>query len=137
MALPSMPEEREYGAVQEDEQLTAGAPPSLEPSPAEADEQAMKEVEETVEEATQPQEEEQKQEQEPQSAEERTPEQPQEMQPNVWRVPPRYDRVLGTEAVKPALQAYEDMGLLWDALASSPNVDPLVRAIARSLRGEG
>jgi len=37
MALPNVPEEREYGAVQEQEQIEAMAPPLIEATPEQAD----------------------------------------------------------------------------------------------------
>ncbi len=44
MPLPSMPEEREQGAVQEQEAIEANAPPSLEATPVQMDEAALQTV---------------------------------------------------------------------------------------------
>ena len=130
MALPSAPEEREQGAVKEQEQLEATAPPSLEPTPAQADEATLEGVMETAAAAAEPV---VQPEQQGQAGQQ--PYQPVLRQPNMWRIPHRYDGVLGTQPKSPR-QATEDIGMFWDILASSPNVDPGVRAIANAIRGE-
>ena len=88
MALPKAPEEREYGAVQEDENLDATAPPPIEPTPAQADEESLGRVEETMEEAIAPQ--------DAVAQPEQQPRQPTTPRPSMWRIPHRYDTVLGT-----------------------------------------
>lgn len=121
MALPNVPEEREYGAVKEQEQIEAMAPPPIEATPEQADAASMDAAMEVV----------------AQSAPVEQPEQqaaPEQQQPNMWRIPQNYAGVLGQEH-KPVLQRQEDVGYLWDALASDPNVHPLVRSIASSLTG--
>ena len=128
MALQKVPEEREYGAVAEEEAITQAAPPSLEPSPAEADQEALAAVADVAAEAdTGGQAEQQR------GAEQQY--QPVLRQPNMWRIPHRYDRVMAPNA-KPPMQSVEDMGMFWEVLTASPNVDPSVRAIAKAILGE-
>lgn len=126
MALPKAPEEREYGAVQEDENLDATAPPPIEPTPAQADEESLGRVEETMEEAIAPQ--------DAVAQPEQQPRQPTTQRPSMWRIPHRYDTVLGTQSKKPR-QAVEDIGMFWEVLANSTSVDPSVQAIARAIMG--
>lgn len=122
MALPNVPQEREHGAVKEQEQLEAAAPPPIEATPAQMDETsldaAMAVVEQTP--VAQP-------------AQQPAPEQ-QPQQPNMWRIPQNYAGVLGQEH-KPVMQRQEDVGYLWSALAVDPNVNPMVRMIAEKLTG--
>lgn len=119
MALPKAPEEREQGAVQEQEALVAAAPPPLEETPTQADAKTMEAVDAEVAAAVPPT--------------EGAPA-PTEPQTNMWRIPARYDKVLGQEH-KSLLQQQEDIGYLWAALAVDPRVHPTVRYIAESLTG--
>jgi len=128
MALQKVPEEREYGAVAEEEAITQAAPPSLEPSPAEADQEALEAVAGVASQAAAGEQDEQQR-----GAEQQY--QPVLRQPNMWRIPHRYDRVMAPNA-KPPMQSVEDMGMYWDVLLASPNVDPTVRAIAKAIIGE-
>lgn len=128
MALQQVPEEREYGAVAEEEAITQAAPPSLEPSPAEADQAALEAVAGVATEAAAVEQAEQQRGTEQQY-------QPVLRQPNMWRIPHRYDRVMAPNA-KPPMQAVEDIGMFWEVLTASPNVDPTVRAIAKAIIGE-
>ena len=123
--LPNVPLEKQQGAVQMQDALNATAPPPLEPTPMQADEQAMQAVTQnavaqnaTVTPPAQPVD---------------TTQQPQPPQPNMWRIPTDYSGVLG--GPKSQMQSMEDYGRLWDALAADPRVDPLVRTIANSLLG--
>ena len=128
MALQQVPEEREYGAVAEEEAIAQAAPPSLEPSPAEADQTALEAVTDVAEQAVAGEQAEQQR-----GAEQQY--QPVLRQPNMWRIPHRYDRVMAPNA-KPPMQSVEDMGMFWEVLTASPNVDPSVRAIAKAILGE-
>ena len=121
MALPSVPQEKAQGAVLAEQQLAQGAPPPLEPSPAQADEQAAQAVAESVAQSApvaQPA--------------QQTPAAQQPPRPNMWRIPTDYSKVMGQNprSLPEQLQA---IGSLWGVLASDPKVDPLVRAIAESL----
>lgn len=130
MALPSVPEEREQGAVQEQEQLAASAPPALEESPAQADETAMQDIKEAVADVVSgggvvPPEQQAK-----------AAQQPPQRETNMWLLPQRYDRVLGYER-KPVIQRQEDVSQLWAALAADPRTHPVIRDIAAKLTGGG
>jgi hypothetical protein len=118
MALPSVPEEREQGAVQAQEAIEAAAPAPLEETPAQADEQTMAAIQEQVEAAVPPTE----------------AQAPAEPQTNMWRIPHDYSKALGVEH-KSVIQRQEDVGYLWAALAADPRAHPTVRAIAASLMG--
>jgi hypothetical protein len=123
MALPTVPQEKAQGAVKAEAQLAATAPPPIEPTPTQADEAAMQAVAQNA----------------GISPTGKTPvsgNTPQPPIPNMWRIPTNYQGVLGQEH-KPVMQRQEDIGYLWQALASDPNVHPIVRQIAESLKGGG
>lgn len=123
MALPSVPEEKEQGAVQEEEALMAAAPPPLEPTPVQADEAAMAAAVPPAP-AEQP-------------AQQAPPAQPGYTVKNPYMLlPPRANLAkFNGPTPKSAVERAYDIGLFWQVLASDPRASNLTRMVARGLTG--
>ena len=125
MALPQAPEEKAYGAVQEEAALEAAAPPPIEETPAQADVASEEAV--------------------VQSAQQAMPKQQASTQSQGYTVKNPYmlmparmnmGRYVDGQRAKTVSERQYDAGLLWDVLANDSHVDPLVRSIAKSLMGK-
>jgi hypothetical protein len=125
MALPSVPEEREQGAAQAGESLAATAPPPLEATPTEQDEQALRNITQGVE----------------QAAQQPMPEQQQQgytIKNPYMLLPPNMNFGsfgAGGQRTKTPVERRYDVGLLWEVLANDPQAPEITRIVARQLMG--
>lgn len=122
MALPKAPEEKAYGAVQEEEALEAAAPPPIEESPAEADAASQEAVVEAAQQVMPEQ-------QAPSQAQGYTVKNP------YMLLPPRMNlgQYANGQRTKTPVERQYDVGLLWDVLASDAQAPELTRMVARKL----
>lgn len=123
MAKITVPEEREQGAVQEQEAIEATAPPPIEPTPTQADEAAMAAVSSNA----------------PVAATGNAPIQETTgytVKNPYTLMPARVNmgQVAGTP--KSQVERSYDIGRFWAVLASDPRASEITRYVARSLIGK-
>lgn len=131
MALPSVPQEREQGAVQETEALAAAAPPPIEPTPTEADVASEGAVAQAAQQAmgigAEP---------DDMGVKTSAPQQWYTVKNPYMLLPARMNYANFQQGPqKTQVERNYDVGLLWEVLASDPQADPTTRMIARSLMG--
>jgi hypothetical protein len=123
MALPQVPEEKAYGAVQEEAALEAAAPPPIEETPVQADAASEEAVAQVAQQAM---------------TEQQAPTQSQGYTvKNPYMLLPARMNMSGFtgDTRKTRLVANRDMSMFWDLLASDPQSDRTVRVIAKALKG--
>jgi hypothetical protein len=120
MALPSVQQELDQGAVQATEQLAAGAPPPLEPTPTQADEAALAAVSQSA----------------PVSGTGNMPQTGYTVKNPYTLMPAAVNmRGAGLSTPKSQVERSYDIGRFWQVLASDPRASELTRFVARSLVG--
>ncbi len=126
MALPQVPEEKAYGAVQEEAALEAAAPPPIEETPVQADAASEEAVAQVAQQAMTEQ-------QAPTQSQGYTVKNPYMLLPASMNF-----RGYGAngERIKTPVERQYDAGLLWDVLASDSNAPEITRTIARGLMGK-